>query len=586
VVMGKGERKSSDVLWLVGLLLGLVWSVIVPFVSPYFLATHTIAVEALGGTTLSMVTAGAFARLNRVPLLLALGAPLVAVVRASPFYWWAGKRYGHYVVDIFAARSPHAQKMARRTEVLLKRLGPWAVVFAYFLPVPNGLIFAMSGWAGMSLRVFLLLDLLDAFLYSLVMVFLGYFLGQGAITVARLVDEYAFVLVTLSIVGLVLVTYLRRYRRSLYPLAKERFLGAEDKDDMNLRSIQSKYQDEGNLSHGLREHHLRPDVLLEDLERAIGRPAGSSVAVGIVSGSQREIFISLDTELGNSSKSSFLRKYHLGSFSSVLTATYLGSRVSTGAISLNESWSNESCEDREDIPFGRLATHTSGLPFLPWNFLYKTLSDVNSPLCCYNEEDLFRSSRRRRRVSVGYRYSNVGMSLVGLSLGGGTLEGYKKGIEEAVLAPLGMDRTDFLSAGHDERVNGFRNGKRVVLDPSGPFTPAMGIVSTPRDLMLFLKSSIDPESSPLAEGLRLSQRTHSISKDSSFAMGLGWHIFLGRQGTWLYHEIRSQGSSGVMAIHPQRGWGIFALSDCGDTAMQVSLDAWVRAFLARSVASD
>ncbi len=584
--MKKGGRNNSDVLWLVGLVLGLLWSFLVPFLEPYFLAKHTLGVEALGGTTLSMVTAGGLVRANRLPLTLALAAPLVAVVRASPFYWWAGRRYGHYLVDIFSSRSPHAQKMARRAEVTFQRLGPWAVVFAYFLPVPNGLIFAVAGWAGMRLWFFFILAFVDAFLYSAVMVTLGYFLGQEAITTARLVTEYAFALVIVTAIALLVSLLIRQRSSDSMPSSKEMFLPGDTKVPSDASVLLG-----GRTSDLTREAEkdsdvLNAEVIRADLDAKVIRPLESSIAVGISDSSGNVVFITIDPTYGNDTRESLVRPYHLGTFSSVLTATYLGSAVASGGASLNDSWVKVKSSDVEEISFGRLATHTSGLPFLPWNFLYKTLSDADSPLCCYNEEDIFRFSTRRRRALVGYRYSNVGVSLVGLSLGGGSVEGFRKGISSEVLSPLEMSGTHFSTTGLDPIVEGFRNLRRVNIDPAGPFTPAMGMVSTPMDLMSFLRASLLPETSRLTDGLKLCQRTHSVSRDSTFAMGLGWHVFLGRQGTWLYHEIRSQGSSGVMALHPQKGWGMFAVSNCGDASTQVSLDVWARSLLAQCVGSD
>ncbi len=584
--MEKDGHKNSDVFWLSGLIIGLVWSFIVPFLAPYFLAKHTVLVEALGGTTLSMVTAGGLVRTHRVSLLLALTAPLVAFIRSSPFYWWAGRRYGHYLMDIFSSKSPHAQKMARRAEVTFHKLGPWAVVFAYFLPVPNGLIFAVAGWAGMRLSVFVLLGLADALLYSTVMVVLGYFLGQEAITTARLVTEYAFVAVILTAILLVISILIRQRSSGTTPSSKEMFLGADSKVPSDASVFLGVGKRRFKRAAEAYIDMLNPEAIRADLDSKVIRPKDSSIAVGVADSNGDVLFITIDSIFGNDSAESLTRPYHLGTFSSVLTSSYLGSAVAAGEASLNDSWVKASTADVEEISFERLATHTSGLPYLPWNFLYKTLSEGDSPLCRYSEEDIFRFSTRRRRASVGYRYSNVGVSLVGLSLGGGSVKGFQDGIISAVLTPLKMTQTNFCTTDSDPKVEGFRNQHRVTIDPAGPFTPAMGLVSTPVDLMSFLRYSLHPETSALKDGLKLCQRTHSVSRDSTFAMGLGWHVFLGRQGTWLYHEIRSEGSSGVMALHPQQGWGMFAISNCGDASTQVSLDTWARSILAQCVHSD
>ena len=62
--------------------------------TPLLLGRNPVLLSALRGSIASMVTAGAFARVGKVPLLLALIAPLPISMITDPFFFWAGKRYG------------------------------------------------------------------------------------------------------------------------------------------------------------------------------------------------------------------------------------------------------------------------------------------------------------------------------------------------------------------------------------------------------------------------------------------------------------------------------------------------------------
>ncbi|MGC8481314.1 MAG: hypothetical protein ACP5PJ_07175, partial [Acidimicrobiales bacterium] len=97
--------RPVEVVCLGGLALSGVISFLVAVIAPYFLSTHTVAVEALGGTTLSMITAGGLVHAHRLAAWAAVTVPVAAIVRLSPFYWWAGRRYGHLLIDAIATRT-------------------------------------------------------------------------------------------------------------------------------------------------------------------------------------------------------------------------------------------------------------------------------------------------------------------------------------------------------------------------------------------------------------------------------------------------------------------------------------------------
>jgi membrane protein DedA with SNARE-associated domain len=213
----EGKARRVDLLCWGGIIFaGLYALALLPLV-PQLIGTDPVLLEMLRGSTSSMISAGAFARVGDASLVLALLAPLPIMLLFDPLYWWAGRLWGRPVIDLFAGDRPRAQRWVVRIEAKSERIGPPAVVLAPFiLPIPSALIYAAVGWTGMRLRTFLLLDLIGTVLWVLVSVFLGYLIGQSAVDVAKAISRYALYL-TIALVVVVIVVQMRRGSRPASP---------------------------------------------------------------------------------------------------------------------------------------------------------------------------------------------------------------------------------------------------------------------------------------------------------------------------------------------------------------------------------
>lgn len=178
--------------------------------APSLIGSHPILLEALRGSTVSMITGGAFARVGEVSLVLALLAPFATLMMADPLLWWAGRIWGPDAADklLGGRRGRWAERGVRWAE----QYGAWLIVFNYFQPVPSVLVYAGAGWTGMGLRRFLLLDLLGTALWIGVNVGLGYAIGQSAVDVAKAIGHYGLYLSIAIVVGIVVVSARRGTR--------------------------------------------------------------------------------------------------------------------------------------------------------------------------------------------------------------------------------------------------------------------------------------------------------------------------------------------------------------------------------------
>src|SRR5450759_4722627 len=122
---------------------------------------------------------------------MALAAPVIGLAAFDPLWWWAGRRYGDSVTRNLADRNPRTARGVDRGLRLFGRHGGWTLVLAYYLPVPNNVLYAAAGWAGYGFLRFAVLDLIGTMLRIVVDVGLGYALGGRAAAAAGLVSRYS-----------------------------------------------------------------------------------------------------------------------------------------------------------------------------------------------------------------------------------------------------------------------------------------------------------------------------------------------------------------------------------------------------------
>lgn len=197
---------------------GLILSGIAPLflaaATPSLLAHHDALLEALSSSAVSMVTGGALARVGRASLLLSVLAPLCGILLSDVFLWWAGRRWGDRMVRAYASRRPRAGRWIERADRWVLRHGIRTVAAAYFLPVPNALIFLSCGTAGMPLMVFVLGDVIGTLLWTGLLVGLGWEVGRDGVRIVNAINHYELVATIAIVIGLVAIGVQRR-RRSL-----------------------------------------------------------------------------------------------------------------------------------------------------------------------------------------------------------------------------------------------------------------------------------------------------------------------------------------------------------------------------------
>lgn len=207
-----GKPRRIDIfLWAGITLSGIYYLALLPFRAS-LVGTHPVLLEVLNGSTEAIISAAASASVGHgTTLAVVLIAAIPGLMKFDLLFWLAGRMWGERLILLLSGRRKHGPKFMAR----VSRWGPrftWPiVVVAPFLPVPTALVYAVAGWAGMSLVTFLILDLIGTMMWTGMLVGLGYALGQKAVDVAHTISKYGLYF-TIGIIILVVLAQLRSAR--------------------------------------------------------------------------------------------------------------------------------------------------------------------------------------------------------------------------------------------------------------------------------------------------------------------------------------------------------------------------------------
>jgi membrane-associated protein len=204
-------RRRAEIACVTGIVVKTVFALALLPLVPSLLGTDPVLLEALRGSTSSMAAGGAFARVGEASLALAVLAPLPTLLFVTPFFWWAGRLWGPKAAATLGGGHPNAEKWATRSGAHLERFGGLVVAAAPFLPIPSSFIYAAAGWTGMSLRRFMVFDILGMLSWIGLIVGLGYAIGHPAVQLAKAISHYAL-LATIALVAIAIIVGVVRAR--------------------------------------------------------------------------------------------------------------------------------------------------------------------------------------------------------------------------------------------------------------------------------------------------------------------------------------------------------------------------------------
>jgi len=225
--------------------------------------------------------------------------------------------------------------------------------------------------------------------------------------------------------------------------------------------------------------------------------------------------------------------FEIGSVTKIFTTLLLADMVGEGELTLEDPAgaflpAGVPSRNGKDIALWHLATHTSGLPLMPDNFVP---ADWNNPYADYTAEKLYEflsSYELTRDPGTKWEYSNLGAGLLGHILSLKSNMSYEELVKERICNELGLkDTTISLTQEQKERLaKGYVKGKETTWD-FGVLEGCGALRSSARDLLIFLSAEMGLKKSRLYPAMELTQEPQflvNLSSEKIHRIGLGWLI--------------------------------------------------------------
>ncbi len=143
------------------------------------------------------------------PLVTLLGA--LMAMKFDWIFWWAGKLWGHGLIEVWSGRSERARRRNERAIAFTQRFESWAIFVTYLpIPLPAAVVYAALGAAGTKLPKFLIVGFLSSLFTSGLYVYLGWTIGEPAVAVLDTYGQYLWYLSLAILAGMLFMAFRNR----------------------------------------------------------------------------------------------------------------------------------------------------------------------------------------------------------------------------------------------------------------------------------------------------------------------------------------------------------------------------------------
>lgn len=307
-----------------------------------------------------------------------------------------------------------------------------------------------------------------------------------------------------------------------------------------------------------------------------GYPA---IVLGIIDGDSVETFSFGTLDSGEEPDENTL--FEIGSLTKSFTALLLADAVLKGEVELDAPV--QALLPDFDIPQGEsneitlkmLATHHSGLPSMPDNYV---LDDLSNPYADYSVEDmkeLFADYDLMHEPGTHFEYSNLGYGLLGHALSQVANSTYDELLNTIIYEPLEMTSTwthaadapaDRLATGHLATGESTNNWDFDAVAPAG------SIVSNTEDMLRYLAAQMGQTQTPLHQAMALTQQTHASDVPQIGDLGMGWITFGDTEPFTIWHNGMTGGFSSFMGFLSDGSRGVVLLTNIARPLVSVGMD--------------
>ena len=190
-----------------------VYSLVMMPLRPVLLASAPHVLASLGSWTGSILM-GARAATGDPwwPLVWFIGT--FGLIKFDWVYWWAGRLWGRNLIEVWSGRSERARRINERVERFTRKYETWAILICFLpLPVPRGVVLAVLGEAGTSLRKLLTVSIASSFVSTGVYLWVGYSIGEPAVAAMDIYGRYLWY-VSIAIIALMIGNAVWKQRKT------------------------------------------------------------------------------------------------------------------------------------------------------------------------------------------------------------------------------------------------------------------------------------------------------------------------------------------------------------------------------------
>lgn len=271
--------------------------------------------------------------------------------------------------------------------------------------------------------------------------------------------------------------------------------------------------------------------------------------------------------------------FDIGSITKQFTAAAILKLEMQGKLSVEDpltKFFKQVPEDKKGITLRQLLTHTAGFA--------DSLGDDYDPIGRDAFVDLALKSKLVLGPGEGYRYSNVGYSLLGIVVELASGAGYERYLYDNLWKPAGMEHTGYLRPRYakGDLAVAYGGAERwgTPLDhpwlPDGPgwhLRANGGVLSTPADLYRWFQAMrAEKILSPEATRQFLTAHVQEDSERGSF-YSFGWVVERTSRGTpFIWHNGGNGFSSAFMGFEPKEGVVVIVSSNVSGKVADVYAD--------------
>lgn len=314
-------------------------------------------------------------------------------------------------------------------------------------------------------------------------------------------------------------------------------------------------------------------VLAERVDALAGPEDGVGIVIGVIGPQGRRVISYGHLGQGDPRPLDGDTGFEIGSVGKVFTALLLADMVQKGEVTLADPVAKYLPAVKIPERNGRaitlldLATHTSGLPFMP------------DDLPAFDDAAATKyGAAQLRRFLAGYElprdsgaewdYSNIGYWLLGQALASRAAMDYESLLRTRVIAPLKLTSTAITPS--PKMKAKLAVGHNAVLQPSpslstvpiyAEMSAAGGLVSTVNDLLTLLAATMGYERSPLAPAMATMLSTRRPMPRHGEAQALGWVVIGEGDDQLIVHDGGTWGYVSSVGWDPKKRVGVVVLSN-------------------------